>query len=273
MAYTTPRKVFASMQRIEAAEESFDNISSGDTVELANFYIIEDTEDLEIDGSTVADSDYSIDLEKNQVTYSGSSSGTLTVDYEFGPYDSATVNYRIEGVEEYIDDYTNSTYDGLAQVAGEVYDGGGRRQKVYVFHRRPVREVSDVSVNQNTSATSNPNYESLTEGLGEDYLDYQKLGVKFLDYGTMPDDSPEDLKVDYKYGYSDVPADLREAATEMVIDDLTRGTVSGAMVDGRDNFDPQTVDVQSKEWREVLDRYRIQRMENFTNLAQEGKAS
>lgn len=273
MAYTTPLKVFRSMERIQEAEETFTGVSNGSTVELTNNYLIQDTESLELDGSTVAEGDYTVDLDENSITYTGTGSGELVVDYSFGPYNSNTVLDKIAGVEDYIDDFTNSTYDGVATVTDEYYDGAGRYENVYVFIRRPVQSVSDVAVNQATTSESNPNYVSLTEGLGEDYIEHQDLGIKFLDFGTKPNKNPRDLKVSYTYGYSNVPADLATAAAEMVVDDLVRGTVSGAMVDGRDNFDPQTVNVQSDEWREVLERYRIERLENVNELAERGTIS
>ena len=273
MAYTTPLKVFRSMERTEEAVESFDNVSNGDTVQLTNQYIIKDTETVQLDGSDVAESDYSVDLQKNAVTYTGTSSGTLSVDYSFGPYNSSTVEDKISQVEDYIDEYTNSTYGGKVNVTDEVYDGGASHQTTYVLDKRPVRSVSKVAVNEPGGGSGNPNYEEVSEGLGNDYVEYKTLGIRFLPEGKSPSTRPEELQVSYEYGYSDVPGVIEAAATEMVIDDLIRGTVSGAMVDGRDNFDPQTVNVQSKQWREKLDQYRIQEMANMTNLAVEGSTS
>ncbi len=273
MAYTTPQKVFQTMNRLEAAEETLSSVSGGDTVTLSNYYIIKNTETITLDGSSVADSDYSIDFDDNTVTYTGTGSGELKVDYSYGPYSSSIVEDKIAGVEQYIDDYTNSTYDGQAQVTDEYYDGAGRHENVYTFVRRPVRSVSEVSVNTAGSGDSNPSYEVVSEGLGDDYVKYQDLGIKFMDNSTQPNGEPRDLKVSYEYGYSDVPSDLATAAAEMVVDDLTRGTVSGAMVDGRDNFDPQTVNVQKEEYMTVLDRYRIERYENVNYLAEKGSIS
>lgn len=270
MAYTTPLKVFRTIGRTEASKETFTGVSNGDTVTLTNNYIIENTETITLDGSSVADGDYTVDLENNQVTYTGAGSGELEVDYLFGPYSSATVNDKIDSAVDYIEDFTNTTFDGVGTVTDEYYDGGGREQNVYVFRKRPVQTVVEVAVNQNTASSANPNYKVLTEGLGEDFVKKSTLGVKFLDYGTQPDSSPRDLRVTYKYGYESVPSDLKSAAAEMVVDDLIRGTVSGAMVDGRDNFDPQTVNVQSKEWRGVLKRYKVERMSDFTVLAEKG---
>jgi len=273
MAYTTPLKVFRSMNRIEEAEETFTSVSDGDTFELANNYIIKDSETVTLDGSSVADSDYEIDLENNSITYTGTGSGDLTVDYSFGPYNSTTVENKIAAVEDYIDDFTNSTYDGEAQVTDEVYNGAGEYVDEYPFVRRPVRSVSKVEVNEPGAGSGNPNYVEVTEGLGEDYVEMQDIGIRFLTEGKKPSGNPRDLRVNYSYGYSDVPSDLEQAATEMVVDDLTRGTVSGAMVDGRDNFDPQTVNVQKSEYMQVLERYRIERFENIVELAEKGSIS
>ena len=270
MAYTTPLKVFQSMERIDQAEETFTGVSNGDTVQLSNYYIVKDTETVTLDGSTVADSDYSIDFDDNTLTYTGSGSGELVVDYSFAPYSSSTVEDKIAGVEEYIDEFTNTTYDGTVTVTDEIYDGVN--EDVYVFTKRPVQNVSSVELNKPDNGT-NPNYVSINEGLGEDFTQYKDLGIRFTREGDSPSNDPRDVRVSYEYGYSGVPADLQVAASEMVVDDLVRGTVSGAMVDGRDNFDPQTVNVQKSEYMTVLERYRIERMENMVFLAEEGQIS
>lgn len=280
MGYVTALQVFQSMSEGEEAEETFTSVSSGDTLELANPYIIKDaypsqskTIILTVDGNVQSSSDYTVNFDETNIDYSGSDSGDATVEYKYGPYSNSAVQQSIDAVTEHIDDYTNSTYNGLATVTDELYDGGGNSTRVYPFVRRPVQEIIKVAVNKPTSASGNPNYTTLDEGLGNDYIKYKELGVRFLDDGESPDATPEDLQVSYTYGYEDVPSDLEKAATEMVADDLVRGTVSGAMVDGRDNFDPQTVNVNVKSYRSVLDRYRLERYENVVNLAQRGTIS
>lgn len=280
MAYTTPLKVFQSMERIDTAVEQFSNVSSGDSLVLDNQYIVKDaypskdqTVVFTVDGVEQSPDDYEIDFETNELSYTGSDSGDAEVEYKYAPYSDSVVQDSIAAAEEYIDDYTNTTYEGLVEVTDEVYDGAGNAQRSYVFVRRPVRSVLDVSVNRPDAGSDNPNYVELSEGVGEDYTTYKELGIRFTGNGVMPRARPRELKVSYEYGFTDLPSDIERAATEMVIDDLVRGTVSGAMVDGRDNFDPQTVDVMSKEWREVLDRYRIQRMSSLVNLAEQGEMS
>lgn len=278
MAYTTSLKVFQGMERIGEAEENFTNVSSGDTLELSNQYIIKDaypslskTAVLTVGGTVQDPTNYTVDYERNQISYSGTDTGDATVQYKYGPYSNQAVQDAINSVEEYIDDYTNSTYDGVKTVSNEIYDGDST-ETFYPFRLRPVQSVDTVEVN-NPSGSTNPNYEPLTEGLGEDYVTHQDLGIRFLPEGSTPSNAPREVRVTYDYGYSNVPADLERAATEMVIDDLVRGTVSGAMVDGRDNFDPQTVDVNRKSYREVLERYRINRYENMVTLAEKGSIS
>jgi len=276
MAYTTAIDVFQAMNRVETASEDFTSVSGGDTLTLSNQFVVKDaypnkskTLILTVDGNVQDSADYSVDFETNELTYSGGDSGDAVVEYKHAPYSNNAVQNSISSVESYIDDFTNTTFDGLATVTDEVYDGRGNLQDTYVFNKRPVRDVTTVEVNKPENNT-NPNYKALTEGLGEDFNQYQKLGVRFTDGGESPSRDPRDLRVTYDYGFSDVPEDLGRAATEMVVDDLVRGTVSGAMVDGRDNFDPQTVDVNVASYKEVLERYRIERMENMVTLAEEG---
>lgn len=271
MAYTTPLKVFQGMERIEYAEESYTNVSSGDTLDITNNYIIDGTETLTVGGVEQTDSDYTINYEDNTIDYSGTDSGDATLDYGFGPYNSQVVLDRIDSAETYIDEQTNTTYDGYNTVTDELYDGDSS-QRVYTFVNRPVRSVSKVALNEPTNS-SNPNYNTLTEGLGEDYVKHKDLGVKFLPEGKKPSNDPMDVQVSYDYGYSNVPGDIEELATILVIQSLAHGTVFGAMVDGRDNFDPQTVESYKDDIQRLLEHRRIMRMENMVSLAEHGNIS
>jgi len=273
MAYTTAEKVFRSMERIEPAKETFTGVSNGDTLDLANLYPVKGTVVVTVDGNDqTEDTDYTVDYDNADIEYIGSDSGEAVVKYSFAPYSDSTVQNSIDAVESRIDDYTNSTYDGLSTVTDELYDSPGQGTLVYPFVKRPVRSIDSVEVNEPESG-NNPNYVAKTEGLGDDYVDYKELGLRWVDGDAAPVKGIEKVKVTYDYGYSGVPSDLAKAATEMVVDDLVRGTVSGAMVDGRDNFDPQTIDVNVSSYQSVLDRYRVERMENIVNLAEEGNIS
>jgi len=276
MAYTTPVKVFNEMQRTQEAEQSFTSVSSGDTLQLDNYYIIENgyssqgkSAIVTVDGNIQDTRDYTVNFDDNSIDYSGTDSGDATVKYYYAPFPSTTVNDIIGEVESDIDDYTNTTFDGVETVTDEIYDGTNNAAPRYVFANRPVDSVSTVELNKPTNGT-NPNYETVDEGLGNDYLEYKELGIRFLKDGDTPSNDPEDVRVTYDYGYSGVPGGVEELATLMTKKRLVHGTVDGAMVDGRDNFDPQTVNVNQARIDELKDRWRIQRMENMVNLAVKG---
>lgn len=272
MAYTSPKKVFLSIERFERAEETQSSVSSGDTITLANAYPVKDTITLTVGGVEQTEgTDFTVDYDMREISYTGSDTGEAVITYGFAPYSDSSVQQSISAVESYIDDYTNSTYDGTSTVTDELYDGGD--QKVYPFTKRPVKTVSKVALNNPEPGEPNPTYKTLSEGLSNDYIDYKELGIRFTGNGDTPSNEAEEVQVSYEYGYSGVPSDLEKAATEMVVEDLVFGTVSGAMVDGRDNFDPQTVDVNRSSYKEVLDRYRIMRLENMVTLAEEGTIS
>jgi len=271
MAYTTPLKVFRSMERVDTAEETFDNVSSGDTLTLSNEYVIDGTVTLTVDGITQSSDNFTVDFQDNSIDYSGSDSGTAEVKYRFAPFNSSTVLDRIKQVEDEIDNRLNTTFDGVNSVTDEYYDGQ-QASKTYVFVNRPVRSVSEVAVNNPVDDT-NPNYETATEGLGEDYIKKSSLGIQFLESGDVPDARPRELQVSYKYGYDDVPGQIEHLATLMTKQDLVHGTVSGAMVDGRDNFDPQTVNVDTAEIERLVSENRIERFKGTTVLAEEGQIS
>jgi len=280
MSYTTPLKVFQSMERIQEHEQEYSSVSSGDTLVVDSKYIIREAYSSEnksiiltVDGNVQADSDYTIDFKQNEIEYIGSDTGDATIQHKSGPYSSDTVEDKISAVEEKIDRTTNTTFEGLTKVTDERYDGGGSSQRIYVFDKRPVQTVSKVAVNRPAGPNSNPNYVRLNEGLGADYLKYKELGIRIRNSDKAPNKAPEKVQVTYEYGFEDLPADIQKAATDMVIDDLVRGTVSGAMVDGRDNFDPQTVDVNVRQYKETLESYRIEKFSSMTNLAVPGSES
>jgi len=275
LAYTTPLKVFREMQRIEEAEETFSNVNSGDTLQLQNRHIVKNgyesqakTAIVTVDGNVQSTSDYTVDFDGNSIDYDGSDTGDASIRYYFAPFPSPTVERIISEVEEDIDDYTNTTFDGVNTVTDEIYDGVEEVNPVYVFANRPVDSVSSVELNNPDG--SNPNYETVDEGLGNDYLEYKGLGIRFLQDGESPSNEPEEVKVSYDYGYSSVPGGVEELAILMTKKRLVHGTVDGAMVDGRDNFDPQTVNVNRERISELRNRWRIQRMENMVNLAVKG---
>jgi len=276
MAYTTPVKVFNEMQRLEHAEQSFSSVSSGDTLQLDNYYIVENGFESQSKtaivtvGGTVQDSrDYTVNFNDNSIDYTGTAAGDATIKYYYAPFPSPTVNDVISQVGSDIDDYTNTTFDGVETVTDEIYDGTAEVEPVYVLANRPVDNVSKVEVNEPSNGT-NPNYVSVAEGLGNDYLEYKGLGIRFLQSGKGPSNDPRDVRVSYDYGYSGVPGGVEELATLMTVDRLVAGTVAGAMIDGRDNFDPQTVNVEQSRIDELKKRWRIQRMENMVNLAVKG---
>jgi len=276
MAYTTPVNVFSEMQRLEEAEQSFTSVSSGDTLQLDNRYIVENgyesqskTAIVTVDGNVQDTADYDANFNDNSIDYNGTDSGEASIRYYYAPFPSPTVNDVISQVEGDIDDYTNTTFGGAETITDEIYDGVEEVNPVYVLANRPVESVSKVELNRPDNNT-NPNYEEVTEGLGNDYLEYKGLGIRFLQDGATPSNDPEDVRVTYDYGYSDVPEGIEELATLMTVDRLVTGTVAGAMVDGRDNFDPQTVNVEQARIDELKGRWRIQRMENMVNLAVKG---
>lgn len=253
------------MERIDRAAEQFENVQSGDTIDLANFYPVKDTVKLTVDGNEQAEADYTIDFERAQIVYNGTDTGSAEVSYMFAPYSDSAVQDSISAVEEHIDNYTNTTFDGRGVVTEELYDGQSDPGGSYVLAKRPVREVTSLEINLPDEGAGNPNYTVLDEGLDNDYIEYSGLGFRFTGVGKQPTGRPEELRVSYEYGFEDVPGDIGKAATEMVAEDLVYGTVSGAMIDGRDNFDPQTVNVNRGSYQEVLDSYRIDRYANFTN--------
>jgi hypothetical protein len=225
-----------------------------------------------VDGTLQATRDYTVDIRDGEIEYNGSDSGAATVSYKYADIANSVVQEAIDSATAEIDDELDTTFNGLKTVTNEYYNGQGETDVTYVFDKRPVARVDAVARNENTPSES-PSYVDMTQGLGEDYVKDSSAGVRFINSQNYPKDAPRELRVSYAYGYDTLPADINELCKIMVLKSLFKDRVHGAGIDGRDNFDPQTVDSYSMEIDKIMDRWRLNRFDNFTELAEEGLIS
>jgi len=72
---------------------------------------------------------------------------------------------------------------------------------------------------------------------------------------------PNRVRISYPYGYSEIPEDIQRVNLMMAARDLIHRTVSRAMIEGKNEFNPSLVDVDKDYIEETLTRYRSISME------------
>lgn len=279
MAYAKPIDIYQELQLSNAVFKKELNdgqsISDGDTVDLGNSKVIKDgilaAEDAEVSsdrsiklyvgGSLVDTSDYELDLDKGELDYNGSSSGTAEATYFYTEANipSRIVERRLDAATTYIDNVTNTTFNGTTTVTDEVYSGTGDERQRYIFERRPVRTVDRVEVND-AHITEPDNWTQATSGGGNDYVYIDSLGVEFIDGSLYPGERPYGLRVKYEYGYDNLPSDIKDLTIFYVISNSQKLQIMAANVKGRDNFDPETTNILDKNEKEIIDQYRVNRL-------------
>jgi len=162
---------------------------------------------------------------------------------------SATIAGWITWAESEIDQRIQGTF-GTSAVADEVYDFNEYTTKkstetetfwddqtaridqsvynlgndVLELKQKPVVSVSKVERNLN-SVTSSASWETLTEGVGGDYLvDTTNARITFIQ--NPPRYGKQSVRVNYVYGYSSVPSTVERLATLLVAREVVRSAAN-----------------------------------------------
>lgn len=291
--YCTPLEIHDQADTLTnaSASESKGNLTvDGGTIELENSYLVENAfpqsdfsdqssdQDIRlfIDNSLVDPDEYNINLRDGVIEETGTaiSNGNEVTNlrYKHSNVPNEVVVTAIEAATEHIDDLTNTTFNGTVTRTDEIYDGEGERDRVYQFDGQPVDTVDSVSVN--TASIGNPdNWKSMTEGRADDYVEYQGLGIQFMDSPDAPDDEPRNLKVTYDYGFSNIPKPINLLCRRIVIKGLANDQTFAAVIDGVDDFNPETTTNFNKSISEVVDEWKVRTDLRLTNLSEKGQES
>lgn len=274
-----------------SASESAGNLTvDGGTIELENNYLVEKAfpqsqfsdqnsdQDIRlfIDGDLVDPSEYEVNLRDGIIEETDTAiTDATTVDevrYKHSSIPNSVVVDAIEAATEHIDNKTNTTFDGTVTRTDELYDGEGYHSREYQFEAQPVQTVSNVEVNQ--ARIGNPDdWKTVTEGRAEDYVQYQNVGIKFMDSSNAPNDEPRNLKVSYDYGFPNIPEDINLLCRRIVIRGLANDQTFAAVIDGVDDFNPETTTNFNKSISEVLDEWTVRTDLRLTNLSEKGQES
>lgn len=268
--YCTVLDVVRHLSLETLSEESFDSVSSGDTIELANDNLIKDgmlpeensdisdtrTVILSVDGNVQDESDYTVYDKNGEIEYTGSDSGSATAQYRHTVVASSSIEDKIESAQDEIDKETGTTFESTESVI-DIYDGQGCSSKDYIFRGQPVFDVDTVEVNQ-ASLGSEDDWEEMTEGRSKDYITLP-YGIRFTSSTVAPSEEPANLRVTYSYGYDEVPADVENVCTMMAAHKMLKNTVVSSNVEGKDNFDPETTDTLKRDIGEIINRYKVEK--------------
>lgn len=279
MPYCTALEVWDDLDLLQEASETFTSTASGDTVDLEHKYLVEnafttaENSELSADQDVIvldsndnvqATSDYTVDLRDGKVTWNGTGTIDMTVRYKHAPAPNSRVQDKIADAEDRIDDITNTTFDGVESVSGEVYDGEGFNTTFYPLRGRPVDTVTSVEVNEAAPGDTD-DWKTRTQGRDKDFT-FDDVGIDFNTSSDAADNYKRAIKVDYDYGYSTVPAEVNKAARLIVIESLFEENVTGEGVDGRDDFNPQLGGDFKNNLEDILNRHRVERFDGPTTV-------
>lgn len=284
MAYTTPYNVWERLGRITRRQQTVSTLEQGDVIQLEQHIIPDKTVVRDGTGTEVPDTDYSQDTDFNQLTYTGSSTlSDVTVNYMTAPGNHDRALRAVSQAENYVDNHLNLTFGGLKRRVEEVYQTDGAADTFVMPQRQPVRNVETVWINEDPTDQSPPNWVELTQD--EDWIQEGKTGFKlssnvatatgdtFYPYRGGHDhlsQNPKQVRVTYTYGFENVPGDIQNLTEILLMTDFFHDTVFGAGIDGRDNFDPQTLS-RYHDKRKRIEREWVRRhYDNFTTLVTEG---
>lgn len=286
--YTTPFNVWQRLGREERRKKTVATLETGDIVDLEKHVVPDEVQVLDGSGNKVSDTDYSIDTKFNQLSYSGTASlSDVTINYFTAPVTHNRATRGVEQAESHINNHLNLAFGGERRRTKEIYQTDGGTATVIMFDRQPVKEVETVWFNKNPSDDVAPNWVELVED--EDYIQYQNTGIKLTtDVSAYNDASgfvytdtdrnelsrnPKQVQATYTYGYDKVPGDIQNLAEILLATDMFIDTVFGAGVDGRDNFDPQTLNRYRNKVETIKGEWTRRFYDNFSTMVEKGEDS
>lgn len=264
--YCTHLDVADMLGMTKEASQDFSSINNGDDLDLSEKYLIpnaftteqnselssdQDVIVLDSSGNVVATSDYDVDLRDGVVTYTGSSGPIdLTVRYKHMSMPPETLTKEIEEQQAIIDDKLSTTFNGTETQSNEIYDGLGVGQHEYTLDKRPVTSIDTVEVNE-AKLGDNDDWKTRTQGRSDDYIKRNTYGILFTSDDVAPAQRPASLRVSYDYGYTDVPDDIRKLCKLRTAHALLKNQVAEVNIEGKDNFDPETINTLKSEIDEI----------------------
>jgi len=228
--------------------------------ELDHDNVIDASDTIYTDSTVVPTSSYSINLDDGKLTGLSVPSGSvLTADYDYSGMSDSMVQQMITSSDSLIEVETGRVYTTTTSTTE--YLSRDPDQKVFFLNDYPITTLT--LLERNTAAQVDAAvWESLTEGLGEDYLSNSEdllVGrIRFID--SFPLTGQDTLRATYISGYTTVPALVKELSMLLTIRQMANSTVYKSIIEGQDNYTPVRLDEinnRIEELKRVLTKQNI----------------
>ena len=213
------------------------------------------------DSSILTSSAYTLNLDDGKIIgLTGASSGSvLTADYDYADVPDSIISQMIDNSDDLIESETGRIFDSTSTTEYLNVESG---QKVFFLKSYPILSLTSVERNISTQ-TNAPDWETLSAGLGEDYLtssaDNDIGRIRFID--NFPYSGQDNLKVTYSYGYSSTPNLVKELSILLTLRQLANSSVYKSIVKGYDNFTPvrlNEIENRIEELKRILKKQSIE---------------
>jgi hypothetical protein len=175
--------------------------------------------------------------------------------------DNTTIQSLLDRADDELEELTGRTF-GLTTGSTE-YHTVGEVKEVFFTKNFPIVTLSAVARNTAGADTDAPVWQTLSEGLGEDYIanteDLTLGRIKFID--KKPYEGVDRLKIVYNYGYASTPELVKELAILLATRKMVNSTVYKSIIKGYDNFTPirlEEIENRIKELIRVLGKQSIE---------------
>jgi len=230
--------------------------TSSTTYDLDHDNVISNSETIYIDGSS--DTTATLNYDDGKVTIAASSGSVISADYDYSDVPDSIVNQMISSSDAMVENVTGRTFNSSSTTE---YLTVEEDQKTFFLRYYPIISLDSVERNK-SSLTTNPDWETLTPGIGNDYLtgsaDNEIGRIRFID--SFPYIGEDRLKVTYSYGYSSTPPLVKELSILLTLRQLANSSVYKSMVKGYDAFTPvRTTEIEKRieELKKILRKQNV----------------
>ncbi len=265
--FITPLELWKSLGKDAVTKVRAEIVATGDgtisSFSLDHDNVVSASNTLYTDGTSVTSSAYTLDLDDGEITgLTASSSAVLTADYHYADIADSHIQDILSRAEAELTESTGRDFQTAS--TSEYISVEDSTQDEYFLNNYPITTISSLEVNIAGSETDTPNWQTLTQGLGNDFItNTEDLEVgRFRLIDNFPYMGKDRIKVTYNHGSSThVLADELELllATRQMIN----STIYQSIFMGRDAFTPvrlEEIENRIKELTRGLKKINIERV-------------
>ena len=263
--FITPLELWKSLGKEAFTKVRAEIVGTGNGVNtsfsLDHDNVVSGSDTLYSDGTAITSS-YTIDLDDGEITsLTASSSSVLTADYHYADIPDSHVQNILSRAEAELTESTGRDFQTAS--TSEYINVEDSTADEYFLNNYPITTISSLQVNTASSVTDTPSWQTLTQGLGNDFItNTEDLEVgRFRLIDNFPYKGKDRIKVTYTHGSSThVLADELELllATRQMIN----STIYQSIFKGRDAFSPvrlEEIEARIKGLTRSLKKINIER--------------